>query len=258
MTAYLVTNPPRRSQYRKPRRTIPTGTVVLHTAENAPDLKLPDEGAERIASFIQGRSDAGSYHKIADQDSRIQLVPFEWEAFGDGTGSNPWGIHLSLALRAVDWWKITDQQRLWYMAGLATCAREASDWMLKHYGFAIPVRRLTKASANQAGFCSHQDRETWHGTPGRRTDPWRNDEVMWHLFLTLYADTAKPAPRPEEPDMDPAALVILTYNSILGRNPENLWAIGQWVDHIKAHGQLSFVSAVANSDEAKQRQAARR
>lgn len=255
MGAYLVDNPPRRSQYRKPRRAKPTGTVVLHSAENAPDLRLPDEGAERIARFIRDRSDAGSYHKIADQDSRIQLVPFEWEAFGDGTGSNRWAIHLSLALRASDWPKLTKQQQLWYMAGLAICAREASDWLRAHYSITVPVRRLTKASASQPGFCSHMDRETWFGKPGRRTDPWRNDDEMWHLFLTLYADTA-PAPAPEDDLMDPRAFVVLAYYSILQRPPESLERIDKGAQFIKGHpqgereGQNAYVAHVAASPEA--------
>lgn len=219
MTAYLVANPPRRSQFRKPRRAVPTGTCVLHSAENAPDLRPPDDGAEGIARFIQGRSDPGSYHVIADQDSRIQLVPFEWEAYGDGTGSNPWGIQLSLALRAKDWWTLTDQQRLWYMASLATAARDASDWLLATQGFVVPVRRLTKASANQAGFCTHQDREDWFGTPGRRTDPWRNDPAMWHLFLTLYADTAKPDP-PKRQEADVVNDIRELHEVYLGAGPD--------------------------------------
>lgn len=200
MTAYLVANPPRRSQYRRPRRAKPSGTVVLHSAENAPDLRPPDDGAENIASFIRGRSDPGSYHVICDQDSSIQLVPFEWEAFHDGTGSNPWSIGLSLALRAADWPKLTDQQQLWYMASLATAARQASDWLHAHYSVSVPTRRLTKSSPSQPGFCSHQDRENWFGSAGRRTDPWRNDEGMWHLFLTLYEDTRR-TPREDQSDM---------------------------------------------------------
>mgnify|MGYP006193615921 CR=1 FL=1 len=141
MTAYLVANPPRRSQFRKVRRAKPTGTIVLHSAENAPDLVLPDEGAERIARFIQGRSDPGSYHVICDQDSQLPLVPFSYEAYHDGTGSNPWSIGLSLALRAADWPKLTNDQRLWYMASLATAARQASDWLKVHHSVSVPARR---------------------------------------------------------------------------------------------------------------------
>ena len=211
MTAYLVAHPPRRSQFRKVRRAKPTGTIVLHTAENVPDLHPPDDGAERIAKFIAGRSDAGSYHVICDQDTRIQLVPWAWEAFGDGTGSNPWAIHISGALRADDWARLTNEQRLWYCASMATAARDASDWLEAAHGITVPVRRLTKASATEPGFCSHMDREMWFGTRGRRSDPWGNDEGMWHLFLSLYADTATPAPAQEDFDDMHAGLIIAAY-----------------------------------------------
>lgn len=216
---YLVDNPPRRSQYRKPRRAAPTGTIVLHTAENVPDLNPPDDGAERIAEFIRNRSDAGSYHTICDQDSRIRLVPFEWEAFGDGTGSNPWAIHISAALRAEDWARLTNQQRLWYVASMATASREASDWLLINHGIEVPVRRLTKASATEPGFCSHQDRETWFGKPGRRTDPWRNDEAMWLLFLNLYADTAHP-PQGDDEMVDDIVKLHEAYYSLMPGTPD--------------------------------------
>lgn len=250
MTAYLVANPPRRSQYRKPRRAVPTGTCVLHSAESVPDLRPPDEGAERIASFIRDRSDAGSYHTICDQDTRIRLVPFEWEAFGDGTGSNPWAIHISVALRAEDWAKLTNDQRLWYVASMATAAREASDWLVTNHGIEVPVRRLTKASAREPGFCSHQDRETWFGTPGRRTDPWRNDEGMWHLFLLLYADTAPDTPT--EDDIVPELEIISAFGDWLGRPPSDD-ELAAHLYYAAEHGIDRAVLNIARSDEAKAR-----
>lgn len=191
MAAYLVDHPPARSQYRKGRRATPTGTIVLHTAENAPDLAGADAGAENIARFISQRTDApGSYHLIGDRDSQILLVPFEWEAFHDGTRSNPWSIGISLAITAEWFRNAPNDQKLWYMARLATMARKASDWLEANHGITVPARRLTKASQREAGFCTHMDRETWEGTPGRRSDPWGNSDAMWHLFLTLYDDTA--------------------------------------------------------------------
>ena len=202
MTAYLLEHPPARSQFRTIRRAKPTGTIVLHSAENAADIRPPDDGAERIARFIQGRSDPGSYHVICDQDSQIQLIPFSYEAFHDGTGSNPWSIGLSLALRASDWGTLTDHQRLWYMASLATAARDASNWLHDRYRITVPVRRLTKSSQRQPGFCTHMDRENWEGSPGRRSDPWGNSDAMWHLFLTLYEDTANANRRPPEDEMN--------------------------------------------------------
>jgi hypothetical protein len=249
MAAYLVENPPRRSQYRKPRRSKPTGTVVLHTAENAPDLVPPDLGAENIARFIRNRTDPGSYHTINDQDSRIRLVPFEWEAFGDGTGSNPWAIQLSIAMTAEQWWKITNQQKLWYMAGLASAAREASDWLQAKHGITVPARRLTKASAREAGFCSHQDRETWFGTPGRRTDPWRNDDALWHLFLTLYEDATRTPLQEELDDMEPEAFVVIAYRTIFDRLPESVAVIGEQAKRVKSLGQAAFLGYLRGTPE---------
>lgn len=191
MAAYLEEHPPARSQYRKGRRAKPTGTIVLHTAENTPDLAGADSGAENIARFISQRTDApGSYHLIGDRDSQIELVPFEWEAFHDGTGSNPWSVGISLAITAAWFRNATNEEKLWYMARLATMARTASDWLEANHGITVPARRLTKASQREAGFCTHMDRENWEGTPGRRSDPWGNSDEMWHLFLTLYDDTA--------------------------------------------------------------------
>ena len=75
MSAYLLDHPPRRNQYRVGRRAKPTGTIVLHTAENTPDLAGPDLGAEGIARFISTRTDAaGSYHLLGDRDSEILVV----------------------------------------------------------------------------------------------------------------------------------------------------------------------------------------
>lgn len=209
--AYLVANPPRRSQFRRPRRATPTGSVVMHTAEIAPDLAGEDLGAERIARFISTRTDApGSYHLIGDRDSQILLVPFEWEAFGDGTGSNPWAIHISLAVTAAWFRAAPNDQKLWYMARLATMARTASDWLEQNHGITVPARRLTPASSNQAGFCTHMDRENWRGTPGRRGDPWGVSDSMWHLFLTLYEDTRR-TPTPQEDDTMHGTEVIAAY-----------------------------------------------
>jgi hypothetical protein len=99
-TAYLIDHPPARSQYLSPRREDPSGVVAVHTAENAPDFVAFDGGAEAVASWISRRSDAGSYHEIADSDSAVYLVPYTAEAFHDGTGTNRHSLGLSCATRA--------------------------------------------------------------------------------------------------------------------------------------------------------------
>jgi hypothetical protein len=243
VTAYLVANPPRRSQYRKGRRAKPTGTIVLHTAENTPDLLGSDNGAEQIARFIANRTDApGSYHLIGDRDSHLQLVPFEWEAFHDGTNSNPWSIGISLAIQARWFRAAGNEQKLWYMARLATMAREASDWLQAAHGITVPARRLTKASQREAGFCTHMDRETWAGTPGRRSDPWGDDDGMWHLFLTLYADTA-PIAAPQEND-DVYPLISDLYALWRGKPTaalDDFAGLTFWLNHGHTHGEAKLL-----------------
>ncbi|MEL6983709.1 MAG: N-acetylmuramoyl-L-alanine amidase, partial [Actinomycetota bacterium] len=100
---YLEDNPPARSQFRVGRRDPVKSVIVVHTAESGTDLSGPDAKAEGVASFIRGRSDAGSYHLIGDSDSIIQLIRFDNEAFHDRTGSNRWAIGISLAMNAADW-----------------------------------------------------------------------------------------------------------------------------------------------------------
>ena len=99
MSCYLEDHPPRRSQFRRIRRRKPSGVTVLHTAESMLDLIGEDTGAEGVARFICGRTDPGSYHDLVDSDSAIQLVPYDAEAFQDGTGTNPHALSISWAIR---------------------------------------------------------------------------------------------------------------------------------------------------------------
>ena len=103
MGAYLIDNPPARSQYRNPRRSAPSGVIAMHTAENTPDFVAFDGGAEAVARFIRDRDTPGSYHDLVDSDSSINLVPYDFEAFHDGTGTNPHSLGLSVATRADVW-----------------------------------------------------------------------------------------------------------------------------------------------------------
>lgn len=165
---YLQQNPPRRAQYRAARRRTPTGLFVVHTAENTPDYTPPDTGGENVAGFISRRGDAGSYHILADSDSWIHVVPFESEAYGDGTGSNPYAIHVSVATRAALW----PTKPTWWREGairqLALGTRSAMHWLKTEHGIDTPLRRVNKAqsTAGWGGFIGHGERD-----PGRRSDP---------------------------------------------------------------------------------------
>ena len=189
---YLLDNPPARSQYRKTRRAKPTGAIVLHTAESILDKIDPDSGAENVARFIQRRSNPGSYHRIGDRDSIVKLIPFSYEAWQDGTGSNAWAIGISLAMQAHTWPDLTTQHRNQLIDTMARMADEAADWLKAEHGITVPAIRLTKAEtdAGKPGFIAHGDRD-----PARRTDPGRH--FPWTQFLNRFAELLAAHTNPE-------------------------------------------------------------
>lgn len=204
--AYLLEHPPARSQFRRVRREEPSGVVVIHTAENTPDVVATDGGAEAVARFIRTRQDPGSYQVIADSDSRLQLVPWDMEAYQDGTGSNPHAVGLSVATRA-DWWPWAPQAwRDGAIEQLAQAAAEYARWLHARRGIVIPPRRITRAESERRipGFISHGERD-----PGRRTDPGAH--FPWDRFLHRYAqltaDLHGPAPQPPTSEEDTTMVI---------------------------------------------------
>ncbi len=195
MTALLRILPPRRRQYRAGRRATPTGCIVVHTAETTPDFTPPDNAAENVAKFIQARTDPGSYHRLVDSDSIINLVEFRDEAFHDGTGSNRWSIGLSFATFAASWSTAPDW---WVERALemgAAAAAEANDWLVANGYPGCPARRISRAEseAGLPGFISHGERD-----PGRRSDP--GPDFPWTRFLTLYDNLINPPVNAPEGD----------------------------------------------------------
>ncbi|GAA1909479.1 hypothetical protein GCM10009737_08440 [Nocardioides lentus] len=181
MGTYLQDHPPRQTQFRA-RRARVRGVIVVHSAESAPDLAGGDGGAEAVAEFIRGRSDYGSYHDLCDSDSAVDLVPYELAAFGDGTGSNEWALHLSAATQAHRWPDLPEQWVDGCLRQMAKRAARMARWIEATAGITVPARRITRAQseAGVPGFISHGDRD-----PGRRSDP--GPAFPWDRFLAYYA-----------------------------------------------------------------------
>lgn len=186
MPYYLIENPPRIRQF-KERGTEPSGTFVIHTAENTPDWVGNDTGAENIASFISNRTDYGSYHTICDSDSIVDLVPPWLQAYGDGTGSNPYAIHISGATQAAKWNAAPQEWREEVATNMGVAAGRKAIWLKKYKGIDVPARRITKEqSDNRArGFITHAERD-----PERRTDPGK--DFPWNFFWQGFNDTVNP------------------------------------------------------------------
>jgi hypothetical protein len=180
--AYLDEHPPVRRQFR-PRTEKPSGLIVVHTAESALDQIGADSGAEDVAAFIQRRTDPGSYHRLSDSDSTVALVRFDQAAYGDGTGSNDFAIHISFACKAAGWARMAPERKAAMIRNGAAAAYEAASWLKETHGIEVPPARLTRAEseAREAGFISHGERD-----PGRRTDP--GADFPWPLFMREFVE----------------------------------------------------------------------
>lgn len=175
--AYLDTYPPARRQFRA-RTERPSGLIVVHTAESALDQIGVDTGAEDVADFIRRRSDPGSYHRLADSDTRVDLIRFSQAAYGDGTGSNEFAIHISFACKAAGWAGMSPARRRAFIKQGALAVKEAMDWLKAEYGIVVPLRRISRADseARKPGFISHGERD-----PGRRSDP--GADFPWEMLF---------------------------------------------------------------------------
>jgi hypothetical protein len=194
-TAYLIANPPVRDQFRTTRRARPTGCIVVHTAETTADFTPPDSAAENVARFIRTRTTAGSYHDLADSDTVIHLVPYEYEAYGDGTGSNRFATHVSGAVQAGKWATYSKAYADAVVRNMALAASRQAKWVKAKYGINVPAVRITKAQsdAGMAGFIAHGTRD-----PATRSDPGFG--FNWTLFLAEYARLmVLPTPTPAAP-----------------------------------------------------------
>jgi hypothetical protein len=189
VSTYLEDHPPRIRQYRQPRRATPSGLIVVHTAESVMDVVGPDTGAENVAAFIAGRTTYGSYHLLVDSDSIVQLVPFNAEAYGDATGSNPYAIHLSFACSTTDWNRMAPAKQLAFIRNGARAAARAARWLRDEHGVEVPPMRVSREESErrQPGFISHAGRDV-----ARRTDPGL--DFPWPQFLGEFV-AASPGPR---------------------------------------------------------------
>lgn len=187
-------------QYNRTRRGgyRPSGTIVIHTAENRTDKTGPDSGAEAVLNWIRSRPDPGSYHSLIDADSTLRLIDPASEAF-HCKYTNKWSIGLSCAVSASDWHSLYQIRERGSDRGhiiidrLAAEAAHIIRWIRSTYGIVVPVRRISRrdALARRPGFIAHGETD-----PGRRTDP--GAAFDWTYFLARVSVHLNPPTKKDE------------------------------------------------------------
>jgi hypothetical protein len=175
--SYLLGYNPGTQQWGYPRRggAQLSGTIIVHTAECAADNVGEDTSAEGCARIIANRADYGSYHRLVDSDSIIDMLPWEYEAWQDSETNN-WAVGISAALRTSDWAVMPADRRDRVYRNLAACAADFVRYMAGK-GIQVPLRRISgaEARARVPGFCAHGDSGIARSDPGANFD--------WALFF---------------------------------------------------------------------------
>lgn len=196
---YLLDNKnPNYPQYGYPRRygAKATGTIILHDAEGGTDLVGADMGAEAVANYIRTRPSPGSYHRLCDRDSRIRMLPIDYEAW-HSIPDNPWSVGICVAWNKADLARMTYTERRSYYVPLAQEVLDVRAEFARR-GITVPIDRWLTAAETQArrpGISTHSRTD-----PSRRSDPFGTGSVYEREFLAALAELAD---HPEEEDMTP-------------------------------------------------------
>ena len=165
-------------QFRASRSGRMVTAIVIHDTESIVDMSGPDTGAERVASFIQGRSDAGSYHVLVDSDSIVELVGPDRQAFHCRGGVNQWSLGVSFACKSTDWPTMPAEYRARMLRNGARAVARLALWIESGQPPSVypprsdrphfPIRWVNadQARAGWLGLTTHGELD-----PTRRSDP---------------------------------------------------------------------------------------
>ena len=256
---YLLSRPVSHGPKWYTSRRRPILAIVEHVTAGLEDLDATDDqSAERTAAYAANTERQVSWHQGTDADSNLILLPDSYTAF-HVSGYNSCTLGREISKRHTDW---RTMPRHWVQATLGNAAPADAAWCRAHN---IPVRKATRRELDEAiahwqrtgevrpvGFISHAELD-----PSRRSDPGfvrSTDTFPWHSYLELVAHHLH-GTIPEEDDVQPSVLVVLTFNACLGRNP-SMQEIADGVYAIQTNGQNHYVATIANSAEAQAHRAA--
>lgn len=183
---YLLDNKNPNGKKYYPSRNAAVKYIVIHTAENLPDLEGPDGGAEAVARYLAGTNRDASAHEAVDTDSFVQLLPDDYTAWhAKGYNANGWG--LEICTQAAKWSSLPAEYRERLYRAAAARARRAA------LALGVPLSKTT--AGGPAGFLGHTEVD-----PTRRSDPGKDFD--WGYFMALVNEV-QPVPNQPTPVVPP-------------------------------------------------------
>lgn len=172
MSFYLLDHPNPNGQHYYTTRRKPIQIIVIHTAENLPDLNPPDEGADFVARIAERTTRSVSWHSTVDSDTIIPMLPDTHTAW-HVRGYNSMGLGIEIATQARRW---SDLPQDFSDGLLDQAATVVAEWCKK---WALPVEYVSPQQINRGaqGITAHSVLD-----PTRRSDPGWNTG-MWTNFL---------------------------------------------------------------------------
>ena len=161
--------------------------LVVHTAENIPDFKPPDEGAEHVAHYGIHIKRNASWHVTLDSDSIIYMLPDSYTAW-QCHKFNSCGLGVEIATKANRWSKAPEE---WVSSTLTNLVKVIGDWCKEHD---IPPRLISasQARSGEMGVTYHRFLD-----PSRRSDPGINfPQERFFSMLKEYLGVEQPSIQP--------------------------------------------------------------
>lgn len=234
---YLLDNKNPNGKKYHPTRIKPVEYVVVHTAQNLPDLEGPDTGAEAVARYFATTSRDASAHENVDTDSFVRLLPDSATAWA-ARGYNANGWHLEICTQAEKWAVLPAdyRDRLYRMA--AARARRAA------LELGVPLVRTHVGGPK--GFLPHSEID-----PTRRSDPGKDFDWDYYMSLVNEKDAGPTQALPAKPSrpMGAVASAPPAPRRPLRATTKNRWA-RMWQAKMASRGWKITVDGIYGPDSA--------
>ncbi|MCY4058692.1 MAG: N-acetylmuramoyl-L-alanine amidase [Gammaproteobacteria bacterium] len=161
--------------------------IVWHTAENTPDRKPPDSGAESIAAYFSRTRRAASAHVCVDSDSAVFYLPSRYMAW-HCIGANAFSVGIEICTQASKWEWLLRDARDYALDLLWRTAQVSAGYAIS---LGIEVRHVTgsQAKVGTTGIFGHGEWDSKRRTDPGPDFPWETATQMTRYIVAAFGDS---------------------------------------------------------------------